>query len=268
MDLLKALARRPLLLAAGALIGALVGVALAMQTPATYEAVAMVRMGTVVQTANITDVRDTREALQLRLVETPTQAAERVKLAAFVAESRIEGGAPEDLVKRVGARIVRETDLLELRYRAPGREEAHRGLTALYETLRRRHEELAQPAKARLADQLRVVQQLRGEASGRRGVLLESLRGAPLSSVRGEYPFLQLAFVNQDSELLRWEVSLQAALAPPMTAPTALMEAVAVSDRPVNPARILVVIAGALVGLLVAAGLVFLRHFQRTASRG
>lgn len=268
LDLLKVLGRRPLLLTASAVGGALVGLVVAMQTPGTYEAIAMVRMGTVTQTANITDVRDTREALQLRLVETPAQAAERVKLPAFVAESKLAGGAPEDLVKRVSVRLVRETDLMEMRYRAPGREEAERGLRALFETLRRRHEELAQPGKARLADQLRVVQQLRSESTGRRGELLQSLRGAPLGSIRGEYPFLQLAFAGQDSELLRWEVSLQAALAPPMTAPTSLMEAISVSDKPVNPARVLVVIGGLLAGVLFAAAVILFQFLSRRRAAG
>jgi uncharacterized protein involved in exopolysaccharide biosynthesis len=260
LELVLLIGRRWRLISAATLAGGAIGLGIAVATPPLYEASAVVRIGTV-------PVRVGREGADARLLEAPAQAAERVKLPSFIAETKIPG-EPRDLARNVVVRVVRETDLLEVNYRSTSGDDAQRGLQAIVTTLVRRHDELLQPVRTALTEQLRNVQQLRAETTERRGEILQSLRGAPLPSVRGELPFVQMAFAGQDTDLLRWEATLRSALAPPLTAQTALLETINVAHKPVTPARVLIVLAGALAGLLFSAAAVLARYVRDRKAHG
>lgn len=265
LELLKVLGSRPLLLTASAVVGGAIGLVAAMQTPASYEAIGLVRMGNVIQGSNVTDIRQpagVREMLQLRMVEAPAQAGERLKAPGFVAAAKLDGGSPEDLVKAINVRLVKDTDVLEVRYRAGSREAAGDGLRALVDTLRIRHEELAAPARAQLVEQLKVVRQLRSEARDSRRQMAQTLASRP------EAAFLPMVFGATDAELARWEVGLQAAMQPPLSTPTALMEEISVTDRQLNPGRVLVVLGGMLAGLLFTAAVILFQYTAGRARRG
>ena len=144
-----------------------------------------------------------------------------------------------DLKRRVAARPVRESDLLEISYRDRSPESAGQGLRKIFDLLAKRQDALAQPARETIAQQLRTVQEFRraGVAEGARAARIETS--------------LQLSFASRENELLRWEASLQAAMAPPSTAPAALIEGVGINEEPVGPGPVLLALSGVVAGLLL-----------------
>lgn len=181
------------------------------------------------------------ETVQLKPVEMPTQAAERVVMPGFLqASGLLQPGEPmHDLKRRVAARPVRESDLLEISYRDRSPESAGQGLRKIFDLLAKRQDALAQPARETIAQQLRTVQEFRraGVAEGARAARIETS--------------LQLSFASRENELLRWEASLQAAMAPPSTAPAALIEGVGINEEPVGPGPVLLALSGVVAGLLL-----------------
>lgn len=269
LELMKMLGRRPLLLVGSAVVGGLIGLLAAAQMPANYEASGLVQIGRVMQPTDEVEMRDHRDAsarLALKEVEPAEQAAARVKTPGFVAASKLTGGSPEQLAKAVNVQVVKDTRLLDVRYRAASRDAARRGVQALAATLAQRHEQLAQEARGALAAQLKVVEQLRAASADQRTALLQSLRGVGASAGAAALPFLQLAVAGQGNELLSWEVNLRAALVPGVQTPTALVEPVSVTDSVVTPGRVLICVGGLLAGILFAA-IVMLAQYMRQRPR-
>jgi len=232
-DLLRSLRRRWLIVVGMGLLGALAGWLIAQVIPAHYEAVGTVRMAQVALLIG--------ENVQIKPVEMPAQAAERVVMPGFLQASGLlqSGEAMKDLRRKVAARPVRDSDQLEIRFRDRSPDAAAQGLRKVFDLLRQRQDALALPAMQSIAQQLQTVQEFRraGEAGGARPARLESS--------------LQLSFAGRENELLRWEASLQAAMAPPSTTPAVLVEGVGISDEPVGPGGALLGVAGLVAGLIL-----------------
>lgn len=263
LDLLKALAARPWLLLACAAAGAALGLLAASGLPASYEGSVLVRVGLLPHGISMLDAREPRdayEALAMRMVEPPVLAAERIRTPGFVAAAGLPGSLDEQLAA-IYVRVVRETDLLELRYRAHSPQAVEQGLRALLETLRKRHEELAQAGRERARQELQVLEQLRQEAASRRREILQA------SGTRVDPQVLLMATTASDDGV-RWEAGLRAALQPQFTRATAAVEPIAVSPRRRDPATFLRVAGGALLGALAAAAVILFRYSaRRRASR-
>lgn len=258
LDLLKALARRPRLLAACALVGAALGLASALRAPQIYEGQVLLRMGQLPHAISMVDAREPRdwvEALQMRMVETPELASQRIQTVAFVASAGLPGD-PEQHLDAIDVRAIRGTDILTVRYRASTPEAAEKGLRALVDTLKQRHEQLAQAGRARAQEELKLLAQLREETANRRREILQS------TASRSDVPALVMAMAVSDDSV-RWEAGLRAALRPELTRATAPVENIVASRRQNNPARIMQVVAGALAGLLVAAGIILVQHLAQ-----
>lgn len=246
-ELLLSLRRRWLFVVIAAVLGGLAGWLIGQSIPPRYEAVGMVRMA---QAALLVG-----ENVQIKPVEMPAQAAERVVMPGFLQASGLlqPGEAMRELQRKVAARPVRDSDLLEIRFRDHSTEAAGQGLRKLFDLLRQRQDALALPARQSLAQQLQTVQEFRraGEGAAERTARVD--------------PALLLSFAGRENELLRWEASLQAAMAPPSTAPAALVEGVSVNDEPVGPGPVLLTLAGGVAGLLLglAAALIHYAWVRR-----
>jgi hypothetical protein len=229
----------------GAMVaGALAGALLATALPKQYEGAALIKIGTVAG----------------RLIETPAQTTERINLDGFLQAAALPGNPPpQERRSRVSVRVVRGADLVELRYRDSSPDAARTGAQSLFDALRVRHEEVAQPLLKRLDDQLAEVTRIQTDSRQQRERMVQDLRSAIKGPIKDEYPYLQLAFVGRDVEMARWEAALRAERSPPNTEPTRLMEAVSASDRPVSPRPLRVMAAGAALGLMFGAAWAWLR---------
>lgn len=239
LELIQILRHSKRIWLAAAVAGGVVAAAIAFSLPRTYEAEAVIRMAQV----------------DKQVVESALQAIERLKAQAFLQAARLgdpaEGGV--DVLGRITVKRIRESELLEVRYRDVSPEAAQQGLNVIYELLRARQDEIAAPTVNALKEQLAAVRKLRIESVERRQELMRTLRVAPLGPIKNEYPFIQLAFVQQDNEVTRWEHDLLQKLAPPLTHPTLLIEPIVADPHPVAPKRVLMALAGALAGLLLGS---------------
>lgn len=247
------LQRHARIVALSCVAGLLAGLVLAAFLPTSYEGVGIVRMGQVALSSVPADVR---------LVELPSQAAARVKLPSFLAGTQLgeTAAAGKDVAGRVVARPVRDTNLLEIRYRAGTEEAARRGVQVVYEHLRQRHEELARPARQRLAEQLQAVQALRSQAEARRTEMLQKVGPIPAAAA-----VVQLAFTGEQGDLQQRELALRAALQEPGTQPTTLTEAIMVDQRTRSPKLIMLGVLGLAAGLALGAALAVRR--ERSSAR-
>ncbi|MES2480829.1 MAG: hypothetical protein V4609_02430 [Pseudomonadota bacterium] len=241
-ELLLSLRHRWLIVLAMAMVGGIAGWFASQSIPPRYEAVGMVRMAQVALLVGV--------EVQLKPVEMPAQAAERVVMPGFLqASGLLQPGEPmHDLKRKVSARPVRDSDLLEISYRDRSPESAGQGLRKIFDLLRQRQDALAQPARETIAQQLRTVQEFR------RAGVAEGVRSARLETS------LQLSFAGRENELLRWEASLQAAMAPPSTAPATLIEGVGINEEPVGPGPVLLVLAGVVAGLLLGLAVALVHY--------
>jgi uncharacterized protein involved in exopolysaccharide biosynthesis len=241
-ELLLSLAHRWLIVVAMATVGGLAGWFASQSTPPRYEAVGMVRMAQVALLVGV--------EVQLKPVEMPAQAAERIVMPGFLQASGLlaPGESMHDLKRKVAARPLRDSDMLEISYRDRSPESAGQGLRKIFDLLRQRQDALAQPARETITQQLRTVQEFRraGEAAGARPARIETS--------------LQLSFASRENELLRWEASLQAAMAPPSTAPAALIEGVGINEEPVGPGPMLLTLAGVAAGLLLGLAVALIHY--------
>ena len=241
-ELLLSLRRRWLIVVIAGVLGGVAGWVVGQWIPPRFEAVGVVRMAQVALLVG--------ENVQIKPVEMPIQAAERVVMPGFLQASGLlqPGAAMRELQRKVAARPVRDSDLLEIRFRDHSTEAAGQGLRKLFDLLRQRQDTLALPARQSIAQQLQTVQAFRraGEAAAPGQARLDTS--------------LQLSFAGRENELLRWEASLQAALAPPSTVPAALVEGVSISDEPVGPGPVLLALAGLVAGLLVGLAIALV-HF-------
>lgn len=236
-------------LIAGLVVGCgLAALALFLKTP-QYEATAIVRL------AQIGKPGEDGVGI-VTPVESQGQAIARFRIPSFLSAAQLVRDLPFDrLVLRVDASAVRGTDAIDIRYRAETPDAAKEGVRKLFELLALRHAELVKPAVEVLQLQLAKAEQLRSESRQRREQILAKLPSMATGGVKDQYPFLDAAFVTQDVQVAKWESSIRSAMVAPNTLPTRLIEAVSVSDRPVNPKPLRYwaggLIGGGLLGLMM-----------------
>jgi uncharacterized protein involved in exopolysaccharide biosynthesis len=255
---MRVLRTRPLLLGTCGLIGAALGMTVAQQLPTSYEAIGVVRL------AQVGEVMDGKASV--RLAESPAEAVQRLQMPSFLQDTGLGDppAAGHDIVSKLVVRRVRETDLLEIRYRSPDPDAARQALEKVLAQLRSRHEALTQPAKALLQEQLDAVQGLRAQSLEMRRSMLQNLGGSSQDSLRKEFPLLQLAFVGSDNDLARWELAVRTAMSPPSTAPTRLVEPVVLDQMP-RVRKMLVLGLGGLAAGIFAAVIWALRQPDKAA---
>lgn len=235
-----------------------------------YEAVAVVQVGQVGQVGQV--------KVSGVPVEAPIQAVERMKTPAFqrrVAEdlgdqawlmdlSRAASGVTKDLaVQVVKATAVAgdQVPLIELRSSGSAPDAAKNKAEAAVGQLIKVHDELAQPALARMRSDLAITREKL--ASAERD--LKSLDKLVASASVKDDRFTQLSLITslriqKESETFNQRqmiMALETALDVPATQRARTIEAVFVSDKPVSPKKSLLLALGVIGGLLFGVMWVF-----------
>jgi len=239
--------------------------------PFTWEATGVVQVGAVGQSG----------AGQLgQLVESPARAIERTKMRGFQNDVLATLKTPNDDLKPIGelfrgsikVKQLQNTDFLEIRLRAYSPDEAKRWLEATVKQLDIAHQRLAAPSIERLRKQLEEVDQNLRRARKTRDGLQESVSRRSLGPgerfAESVYNANLLVQTNGEVRALEAERAMMLEqLSPTRTYPTALVERIYVSERPVSPRTGLIVALATLVGLLAG---IFIAYFLdgRDAARG
>lgn len=223
-----------------------------------FEAVAIVQVGQV----------------NNALVEPATQAIERIKTPAFqikAAKSIADQDWLEGLMassggttKDLSVQGVKATSnaLIELKANASTPEFAVKKLEAVMGELVKFHEELALPTLSKLRDELAIAKEKLLKAEKDLDELSKLVTSASVKDDR----FTQLSLMTavrlqKESEIFGQRqaiMALETALSAPATMPAKAIEAVFVSDRPVSPKKSLLIMLGAIGGLLIGIIWVFI----------
>lgn len=235
----------------GAVLGMLAaGVIISLSSP-QYEAATVIQVGQIGQAGQ---------------VESATLAIERMTMHGFLKEVAQKLNLRREEARRLpgkmSLKILKGTELIELIYRDSTPEQARRGALTFFELLRERHQTMALPAIENLKSQLNQVQEQIAVSTARRKEIIQNLPRQQISSLKNEYTFLSLAFVQQDSELAQREAALKNALREPSTRPTMLFEGIAVDDEPVSPRKRRGLLLGCLGGFVLGVlGLIIRRSW-------
>ncbi|HVL56931.1 MAG TPA: Wzz/FepE/Etk N-terminal domain-containing protein, partial [Burkholderiaceae bacterium] len=242
-----------------ALLGALIGAALAWLLPPRWEAIALIRIGEI--------GRIQAESQTPELVESAARAAERVRDPAFrrrvieqLADDPTHAAGDLQLIR--GSLLVnalRNADLIEVRVSGTTPEASRHSALAIVEELARAHASILQPSLQRMQAQLRNAQAELNLAVEQRARLLEvsTLRDELGAGERfSENVLLGSLISARDAEIRTLQervLRLQEAMSPERTFPSRLLSDVFVPERPSFPRRLLFVLGGA--ALFAFAGL-------------
>lgn len=254
-------------LASGLIFGVLCSFIFIMVVPAQYEAVAIVQPATVgasglaSSTTNSTSMKGVE-------VETVAQSVERLKLATFYDEDLLKVCGVKERVNpaQVLAKAMKPTalkgiSLVQVSYRAESVEIAEACVAAVTARLAKTQASLAEPIVKNLKDQLEITKRQLGEAERFQSQIEKRAMTMDPSDSKFSQAMLMLnAALSKRDEILKLqklytEQSMQ--LSEPLTSPAKLFEPIDASNNAVFPKIGLSILAGALLGLILA-GLVLL----------
>lgn len=262
------LCRYGLRLVVGLVIGVLVALAVASVLPKRWEATAILELGRIDRDGST------------QLVEPPYQAAARVRLRSLQNSVLRSLGLPlepegdSELLRRsLHARVVRDTDLVQVQLRAPSPELAERWLEAVIARLTETHAEMLGPTLSRLQREHQEVESDLARALRRQEELLELVGevpgGSEESTATGALLLNSLMAANDSTigVLRRREVALREQLDEARSFNIHVLGAIEVSRHPVFPRRVLFMAAGGLLGLLIVFSYALMREYQRQRDR-
>lgn len=251
-DLIAFVRQNIVVILGGALIGGLLGIALAFVLPAQWEASALVRIG---QLGNVGDVGSP--------IEPPLQLVDRIKNKSF----------QNDVLTRLGlkngdydakAKLFRDTlkvkleksELINLTFRGTSSNEVKQQMKAVINELKSIHAKMSAPSISRWQQELASTELELKRASEESERLAKSLNATNSSN---EHVFSQAALVGnlliaREGELrsLRERKRmLEEQLSPERTFATSELGRVEVSETPVFPKKPLFGLAGLFLGLLL-----------------
>lgn len=256
-----------------------------------WEATGVIRVGAVGQVGQVGQAK--------QLIEPVARTVERMKLKSFadavLASLGLKEDDPESNLYRNSLRVraLPETDLIEMKVRsysredqnaslfatiaqhwarhfdAAQREEAKRPVEATIAYLKKIHDELAAPSVQRLKELLAQVELQIGQTKAERDKLAKAT-GREDKAGFMESVVAASTLVQRDSELRALEQSktgYEEQLGPLRTYPTAILENISVSDKPVLPKKALTIVLAALFGLLVGMLAAFFSHTRQKQKR-
>lgn len=228
-----------------------------------WEATAAIQIGTVGQAGLATG----------QAIEPPARVVARVNLKSFedavLASLSLSGQKnPETKLFRSSLKVkaLPNTDLIEIKVRGYSRESAKRSTEATVDYLHRTHQGMAAPTVQRIKQLLaqveREIAQTRAERE--KALKIMDLKDEAISkaSFMGNI-VLANVMIQRDNELRRLEqakIGYEEQLAPMRTYPTSYIEKISVSDKPVAPKKILIILMAGMLGLFLGGLAAFLDH--------
>jgi uncharacterized protein involved in exopolysaccharide biosynthesis len=256
--------------------------------PPNYQAVAVIQVAQVGQVGQVGQVAQVGQIVSMP-VEPATQAVERMKSPAFQMKVAKLAGVQkwgDDLLRSTGAtskyitmQVVKATatpgpggaPLIELKANGEGVEVARKIAEASVMELAKRQLELAKPSIDKM--QLDLKNAKENLVSSEKE--LESIRKIVANIAINDNRFSQLSLMVdmraiKESECFKLRQvinSLETALAVPYTQPADVLEEIFVTDRPVSPNKILLLVCGLIGGLLAGVVSVFFNDVWRRVRR-
>jgi LPS O-antigen subunit length determinant protein (WzzB/FepE family) len=230
-----------------------------------WEAMALIRIGEVGQVGQ-------------RLIEPVAQAVERMKLKTFKDAVLINIGLPTDdknsestlYRDSLQAKNLRGVDLIELKVRGYTQASAMRFVDATIDYLKKSHNERAvsevQWMRQTLERTDKEIAQTKAE--------LDKLD--KLTDLRDKERFMENVVLTNNiiklDETLRSlnqaKTNNEAQLGPMHTFPTSVIEKISLSDKPVAPKKVLIILMAGVFGLLAGVGAAFLDHARARRAIG
>lgn len=234
-----------------------------------WEATAVIQIGQVGQSGVGQDSQ---------LIEPSGRAIERMKMKSFENEVLIslkipvEGENPLATLFRssLTLRSLGTTDLIQVKVRGDSPNQAAKWALAVVDRLKSVHERLAQPTIDRLRKQQAELKKQMKMIEEERANLLKIVSKS--SEASGDSRFsanllLSNLLVQKNAELRDFEMRRLAAdeqLTSVRTYPTSLIDLVYVSENPVSPKKLLVLVLAAILGLLLGVVVALSRHYWRS----
>lgn len=258
-DILLLLKRYKWLLIGAPVVAAVVAGAIVMQMPHLWEATALAQIG---QIGQVGPIEPTPQAVG-RVMNPSFMFTVFARLGVKPDESLPELKLYRETFK---AKQLPNTDLLELRLRAPSIDEAKKQITTTVNQLRDVHNAMLEPSINHMRLDLAAVE--KGIQDGRNAI--NELQQRILSSKSGSdsagtvlYFMLYQQRVTEVRELERKKLSVEEQLNPARTYPTALVGDIYVNNQPVAPKRKLIVSLAALMGLLSGVFVAYMHNLIR-----
>ncbi len=235
-----------------------------------WEAIAVIQIGQVGQTGI---------GQGPQLIEPPVRAIERMKMKSFeddvLADLKIpiEDSNPVagQFRNTLSLRVLGTTDLIQVRIRAPSREQAQIWVNAVVNRLKDVHERLAQPTIDRLhKQQAELKKQMQIIEDERTNLLRIASKSSETSSDSRFSANLLLSnlLLQKNAELRDFEIRRLAAeeqLAPVRTYPTSLIDRAYVPEKPASPKKLLTLMLAAAFGLILGITISLMRHYWHSA---
>lgn len=215
------------------------------------------------------------------VVESPIRAIERMRIRAFQDATLARIGAattnddPRGKLYRDSLKLrqLQGTDFVEIKVRGYSPEESARSIEITVEHLANVHAQLAAPSVERLHRQLNETDaNLQRIQQGRERLLAsDSLKGAINPGERfAETVYIVNLIAKTDEEIRAIEVqraALMEQLSPTRTYPTALVEKIHVSEKPVSPRTRLMLAVAALFGISIGTILACVLEGRKTMGK-
>ncbi|CAG9169589.1 Wzz/FepE/Etk N-terminal domain-containing protein [Cupriavidus pampae] len=259
------LRRSSKLILALAVAGGLLGVAASQVIKPKWVAKTTVQIGQLASSSS--------QGISVRLIENQLTAADRYNLPAARLEVIQAMGLPSPDSNR-DAKIVFDTlraaagkspDVINLQVSGYSRESALAAIEASYVTLSNAHRRLFEPSYDRMKQELAAINAKLAEADREYNTALQSLKGtvAKGGSNSGQDVLvtnLTMVINERVLSLRDRERQLQEALEVVRTYPTRLLGQHYVPEEPSTPGLLLLVVAGAALGLVIGALVAFVRR--------
>lgn len=257
----------------GALIGAVLGLCIALLLPAEWEASALVRVG---QSGN-TD--KTLNSIEPVLIEPALQVVDRIKNRSFQNNVIKKIGLPQDedddknkLFRSTLKVKLEKSDLISINIRSLSADSAKLHLSTVVDELKSIHTKMLAPTINRWHQELAAIQFELKRSSIDLERLTKSLDGR--SESLNPSSFAQAALVSnimiaREEELRDFrdrKLILEEMLSPERTFVTSVIGEIEVSNKAVFPKKSLFAMAGLLIGLFLAALFSMLRTIGRSQS--
>lgn len=255
----------------GAFVGLFFGVIAYVLLPSKWESVAFVQVGSLMG-------GEVEGSLMGGEVEALPIVIERLKLSSFKVDVAQRAGRPEILKvikgkKKIKARKIRKTDVIEIKIQSNTPELAKASLEAVVNQLIFIHAEKFEAYNSRMRRperQLRMredIKNLSTKIKDNKNIasnLAEHVKKLKNSNAYNslEYAHLMSSQISLNDTLItsvnrRSDIEMNLLMDQPR--PTRLIEPVNVSDHPVSPRLFFTLLAGMLIGLIFSAGFIYSR---------
>lgn len=237
-----------------------------------WEAMALIRIGEVGQMGQMV------QGSPQQLLEPVAQATERMKLKAFKDAVLIDLGLPasdenpESALYRDSLQVksLRGVDLVELKVRGYSQASAIRFVDATIAHLSKSHNQ-------RMASDLQIIRQAL-ERTDKEIAQIKAERDKliKLTDLKGKPGFMENVVLTDNvikldetlHNLNRVKTSYLVQMGPMRTFPTSALEKISLSDKPVAPRKILIILMAGMLGLFFGGLAAFLDHARAHGSIG